>query len=303
MAQEPRELRERVNELERRLSALEQRLGAGTEALEATGPNQQSTAPAAMHTETPEPFPVPRLHMASQEPLKAAAAPTLPVASSLFRRAVEPRAAAAPRPHVDLERLVGMRVFAAIGAIVVVIGAGLFLKLAYDRGWLNLIPPLTKCITGGAFGAALLIAGEILRRRWGSIASVGVSAAGLGVLFASVFAAHGVYHLMHPAIAFVLLAAVAALGFVVAARGQLASIAVLALLAAYVNPIIIEDPRPSPWTLPVYLLVILCTGLALSAWRARPFRMLRGLVWWEQCCMARPGFWVRVWMHQPPRWC
>jgi uncharacterized membrane protein len=269
MALDGFDLRARLARLEHRVQVLELQLSARDQA-GALG-TEQPPAPKEMNPSTEEIYPstvaIP-LEAADEPP---ASPPFLPITRK------EPPT---PRPAFDWEKLIGMRLFAALGAVIVVIGVGLFLKLAYDRGWMNLIPPATKCISGAVFGVLLLGAGEFLRRKWGAIASVGVSAAGLGVLFASVFAAHGVYHLMHPAAAFVLLAAVASVGFVVAARGRLASIAVLALVAAYINPIIIDEPNPGAWTRPVYLFVILCTGLSLSAWRAKPFRVLRGLVWW-----------------------
>lgn len=176
--------------------------------------------------------------------------------------------------------MIGAKWFAAAGAIVVVIGVGLFVRLAVQQGWLNLISPWAKCVSGAAFGVGLLIAGEVIRRRISAIASAGVSAAGLGALFASAYAAYGIYPLLPPAAAFASLAAVAAIGFAVAARGRLVSIGVLSLVAGYINPLVIGPATSGPLVLPAYLFTLLCAALALSAWRAVPFRPLRGLAWW-----------------------
>ncbi|MEX2220085.1 MAG: DUF2339 domain-containing protein, partial [Phycisphaerales bacterium] len=202
-----------------------------------------------------------------QEPWRPAAAP---------RSVPAPRAARPPR---DLESLIGGRWFMAAGALIVVVGVAMFLKLAHDKGWLTL-PPAAKCLIGAAFGAALLGAGEVLRRRLGAKASVGASAAGLAILYGSAFAAYGVYDLIPGGVAFVLLALIAALGFAIAGVANLVSLAVLALVGAYLNPLIIRAQDPSPFVMPVYLLTLQVVGLALSAWRASPFRPLRLLTWW-----------------------
>jgi uncharacterized membrane protein len=187
----------------------------------------------------------------------------------------------APRPTTtsDLERTIGTRWFAAAGAVVVVIGVGLFLKLAIDQGWMKLIPPALKCLIGAGFGASLLIAGEAVRRKVAEIASVGLSAAGLGALYASAYSAYGVYSLVPSASVFILLAAISALGFFIAGRTGGPALAVLAVVGAYINPVIIGG-SDSPLVLPAYLLALLGVGLALSARRPAPFRVLRGLVWW-----------------------
>jgi uncharacterized membrane protein len=180
---------------------------------------------------------------------------------------------------LDLERAIGGRVFAAVGAIVVVVGVGLFLQLAYRMGWMDLIPPAGKCILGAVFGAMLVAAGEVIRRRINAAASAGISAAGLGALYASAYAAWGIYGLVHPGVAFVLLAMASALGFLVAARAGVALLGVLALLVGYLNPFIIGEGG-GPAVMPTYLLSLLGAGLALAAWRPEVFRVLRPLVWW-----------------------
>lgn len=256
---------DRLEDMERRLRRIERRLGI--ERIPARAPE-----PVAPPT---EPAPV---EVGTVGVIEAVDARPIPRAAT-WATAQLPGPEPKPQRHSDLEHVIGGKWFAAAGAVVVVIGVGLFVKLAHDRGWL-VLPPWGKCAAGAAFGAALLIAGEIIRRWVGALASAGPSAAGLGAIFASVYAAYGVYHLLPSSQAFALLAATAALGFGVAAVGRSASLAVLSLIGAYVNPIIIGDADASPLVMPVYLFTLLCLGLALSAWRASPFRVLRGLVWW-----------------------
>ena len=76
------------------------------------------------------------------------------------REIVEPT----KRPPFELERLIGMKVVPAIGAIVVVIGVVLLLKLGYDEGWFSM-SAAGKCWAGGGLGLVLLVAGEFAFRR------------------------------------------------------------------------------------------------------------------------------------------
>lgn len=169
------------------------------------------------------------------------------------------------RSSFEIERLIGGKTFAAAGAVAVVVAAGLFLKLAYDQGWLGRIPDGWKCLSAGAFGAALLVAGEIALRRWGRLASAGLTSAGLGVMYAAAFASHAMYSLVSPSGAFGLLFVIVALGVVLGSRAKLAFVATLALAGGYLAPILLRDSAAAPAFLPSYLLALLVTGLVLNA--------------------------------------
>ncbi len=261
---------QRLSDLESRVRVLERRLAMRS----VVEREESSDVGAAAPPEQSAPIaPLSPVWRPSATPVAAIRPPVWSVASTLL----------APRPAksaLEIERTIGTRWFAAIGAVVVVIGVGLFFRLAYQQGWLNLMPPAGKCVLGAAFGAALLMAGEVIRRKLGALASAGASAAGLGALFAAAYAAHGVYHLVPAPAAFAMLACCAALGFAVAARGRLVSIGVLSLLAAYMNPLIIGEASAGPLVLPAYVFALLGAALALSAWRAAPFRPLRSVAWW-----------------------
>lgn len=165
----------------------------------------------------------------------------------------------------DIERLIGGKTFAALGALAVVIAAGLFLKLAYDQGWLGRIPDLWKCVSAAAFGVALLGAGEVALRRWGRLASAGLTSAGLGVIYAAAFAAHAMYALVGAPGAFAMLGATTLLGVLLAGRSRLAFVASLSLAGGYLAPVLLRESDASPYFLPSYLVALLVTGLMLSA--------------------------------------
>ncbi|MCL4741989.1 MAG: DUF2339 domain-containing protein [Phycisphaerales bacterium] len=213
-----------------------------------------------------------------------------------------------------IERQIGGRVFAAVGSLAVVVGLALGVKVALDEGWFRLLPPLGRCIATASFGAALLVLGEIARRRINSLAAAGLNAAGVGALFVGAYAAYGFFGLIESApVAFVLMGAVSAVGVGIAVRGNLASTAVLSLLGGYLIPILLADREPSPFVLPLHLLALAGVGLTLSAWRRRPFAVLRTLSWWATGVfgtlwtaaqgmdhpMVALGFWALAWaMYQ-----
>ena len=193
------------------------------------------------------------------------------------------------RPPFELERLIGMKFFLAIGALVVVIGVVLLLKLGYDEGWFSM-SAAAKCWAGGGFGLLLLVAGEFAFRRVNAQASAGFTAAGLGTLYASAFAAYGPYQLLAVPVAFVLFAACAAIGIALSARARLVSVAILSLIGGYSAPFLLHVPDPSPWVMPAYLITLLAVGLVLSGWLRGRFVAVRALVWWATVLIG--GAWV-----------
>ena len=218
-----------------------------------------------------------------------------------------------PAEPVGLERRIGGQLFAIAGALIVVIGLALAAKVAFDAGWFRLVPPGVRCLGIAALGGAFLGAGEFLRTRVRPVAVAGCNAAGLGAMYVASYAAFGVFGLISAPVAFVMMAGVAALGFIVAMRHGFLSTALLSLLGAYLVPILLARPDASPLVLPVYLLLLSVTTLALVSLRPRPFARLRDAVWigtgvlgflWT---LAESGdttwvvlaFWVCAWgLHQ-----
>jgi hypothetical protein len=113
-----------------------------------------------------------------------------------------------------------------------------------------------------------------------ALASAGLSAAGIGAMYASAWAARARFGLVGDEAAFVLLAGTTALGVVIALRARLLSVAVLSIVGAYLAPFVVQAEAPSPLVLPVYAMALLALGLVLSTWRADPFRPLRSIAWW-----------------------
>ncbi len=247
-----------------------------------TPPQEPAAAEDAFATASGEATPEPPAETADEAPLK-------PVSATQARGA-------------GLEAWLTSRGLIWLGGVTLAL-AGLFLaKYGYDRGWLRL-GPWGRVISGFAFGIALTLGGEWLRRRplQRAIAAIGpnylppaLTAAGLASAFGSIYAAHALYGLLPPLVAFALLALVAFAAFALAIlQGPL--IAVLALLGGFATPLLVTTPEPSAWGLFPYLLALSAASLAITRymgcwWLA--WGTLLGAVLW-------PLFWfAAVWSPQ-----
>jgi uncharacterized membrane protein len=276
MGSETDDLRRRLERLEQRVAELEDaavsRLVSPTPVPVVTAEPVHRPVPAPSAPLPPPPAP---------RPVPAQLGPELLVPDPLFDDSwrATPVPPPAARPARNLERFVGGKFYAAVGAVVVVVGVGMFLKLAVERGWFR-FPPSARCAAAAGFGLLLLLGGEWARRKISAVASVGLSAAGIATTYAAVVAAFGWYKLMGAAPALAMLAAVSALGVVVALRAGQALLAWIALVAAYVTPLVLWKSGMSVLVTPLYLLAVLGFALTLAARRPRPFGSVRGVAWW-----------------------
>lgn len=206
-------------------------------------------------------------------PVQPAAPAAAPARRAAMQRLVEGPAPAAPGSR-SIEALIGAKWTAWVGAVIVVVAIALLAHLGYTSGWWGGIPPLLRCLGIAAFGAALLAAGELLRRRLGPMASTGLFAAGLGTLYLDAFAAHAAFGLVDEAGALLIMACASALGFGITLRTRSLVIGVLSLVAGYASPVLLWSFEPLA-VLVAHQTLLLGVGLALSAFASRSFRPLR----------------------------
>ena len=262
----------RVEELADRIRRIERRLGLPRDLGGAAGGGR--AAESGTH---PDSGPVPVLPRAARSSLAADTAQEVAPVDP----ASAPSERADPRRRADLERLIGGRWFGVAGAAIILVGVGLFIKWAYDQGWIG---EAMQCVIVAGFGALLLGSGEFVRRRVGRAASIGPSAAGLGALYLATFAAREVYGLVSVESAMGLMIATTLFGLVLAATVRLASLAGASMFGGFLAPVILSTGEPSAVFMPSYLVVLQAVGSGLAAWfSARPeavrFRALRTLGW------------------------
>lgn len=288
-----------LGRVEARLRTLEDRLAALTDALERRGLLDRVASPPTVRPApptapaqvlgpradvVPPPPPVPPSAMVVPPvaPIAEVAAPAAP------RGAVSP---VAPPVHAapSVERFLGAKLAAWIGALTLLGALGVFATYAYREGWLGRIGPGGRYALANLAAIALVLAGELVRRRLGRGAAAGFSAAGVAGLFLATWAGAGPLEVLPPAVAMGVNLAVVILGVIATARSGLASVGVVALLGGYGIPLLLGG-EPRPLLLAGYLTVLLACGLGLSAW-SESFRLLRPLL------LPLHGPWAVVWMQ------
>ncbi|MDA0262961.1 MAG: DUF2339 domain-containing protein [Chloroflexi bacterium] len=164
---------------------------------------------------------------------------------------------------IDWEQVLGRNWFAIIGAVALTFGVGFFLKLAIDNDWIS---PTGRVALGVAVGVALLGTGEYSHRKiplW----AAPVTAAGLAILYLSIYAGFGRYDLIDPLPALLSLGGVAVLGTLLALRHESLTIALLSILGAFTAPLLLGRDLPDERLLLPYILVVDVGVLALSTFR------------------------------------
>jgi uncharacterized membrane protein len=267
-----------------------------TEALEFSSKVNMAAEQAALPVTIAAPpiaFAPPLLHT-SKQATDAAAPPVRFEAGATVREGagrvppLAPPAAARKGEPVDWESFVGVKLFSWIAGIFLTIGAILFLRYSIDHGWLS--EPVQMAI-GIAVGSALLVLCELRAARPYAVTANALDAAGLAILFATLFAAHARWEILGPVAAFVSLAAVAGLAVTLAVRHESVFIAVLGLLGGFATPALLSTGEDRPLTLFSYLL-LLNAGLAWAAarrsWPVLPVASLALTVLYGLSLAVRP---------------
>jgi uncharacterized membrane protein len=270
-----RSLEDLVTDLQFRLARVERHLGLAP--LE-PGPEVEREPAASMGPQAVETFEVPP----HTPPIAVAVPPPLPVRPTGADESINVRVpAAAPAPVIPvyetprppaplrqsaLEQTIGLKWAGWVGAVVVVIGAALGIKYAYDQRWFEILPPAGRLALMSLGAVALLAAGEWVFRRVHRTAAACLYGAGVATLFLVSYAGHGYYRLYEPQTAFVLMGLTTAIGAAVAIRGNLLPIAVLAQLGGNLAPVLLHSDRPMLGSFLSYLLALQVVALALAWW-------------------------------------
>lgn len=221
---------------------------------------------------------------------EAAAGPWAAAARVADDEAEAQAAAAAPLPERkrDLETALGTRWAVWVGGLALALGGVFLVRYSIEAG---IFGPRVRLAGAALFGLALAAAGELARRTGFRAPAAGVAgayvpailtAAATFTLFATIYAAHGIYGFIGPAVAFALLAAVALATMALALlHGQ--ALAGLGLVGSYLTPILVSSVSPSVWTLFSYLAIVLAAAVAVAS--LRRWRFLSG------AAFAGAGLW------------
>ncbi|TIQ54477.1 MAG: DUF2339 domain-containing protein, partial [Mesorhizobium sp.] len=154
----------------------------------------------------------------------------------------------------DIETALGTRWAVWVGGIALALGGLFLIRYTIEAG---IFGPGVRLSMAAMLGLVLVAVGEFIRRTGFRVPVQGVAgayipailtAAGAFILFGTVYAAHGVYGFIGPALAFTLLGAIGVATIAAAlVHGQ--ALAGIGLLGAVVTPMLVASQAPNPWAL------------------------------------------------------
>ena len=169
----------------------------------------------------------------------------------------------------NLERFVGLNVLNAVGVLLLIVGAITLARFTYVQ-----LSDLLKGIMLFALGGVMLAAGEILNRKNPNVFSLGISAGGIGILYAALATSYfGLQILdMYPAIIVCVL--VTAVAFILSNRYNSQTIAAFALIGAYLPMFSIGSEIAVIYGAMAYFIALNLLALLISfnkKWRVSSF--------------------------------
>ncbi len=257
----------------------------------ATGPwnagGTKTAPPEPEEPEAPAETPIPDAPIASADEASEAAAP---IAIPTIADITPPKAVVL---NADKANALGDWLKAnwiyVISAVSLAFAGLFFVQYGIENG---LLSPTARVISALVFGLALVVAGEVIRRRWGDREEVATaylpsvfSGAGIVTLFGAVLAALHLYALIGPGTGLIGLIAVAALAIGLGwYSGPL--LAAIGILGAFTAPFLVGGDSDTPQAFYAYFALIMLTGLAIDAARRWAWVSLLTLV------LVYPATWM-----------
>ncbi|MBN1997210.1 DUF2339 domain-containing protein [candidate division KSB1 bacterium] len=177
------------------------------------------------------------------------------------------------RSRSEWEALIGGKYLNRIGAVALILGAGFFLKSAYDNNWFS---ESVRVIIVAVYGLLLIQIGTRLYQK-ARIFAQGVIGTGISVLYLSVYASFNYYQLVSQIIAFVLLLVITAMAFYYALKYESLAVALLGWFGGYVSPLFLQADIPNELNLFLYLLIT-SVGILAIVYKNRTWFALEPLV-------------------------
>lgn len=212
----------------------------------------ESTAPTIQIPATPPPALTEKVEPRIDSPLPPPARPQTPTP--------EP-----PPASIDWEKFTGVNLFSWIGGFALFLGAVFFVKYSIDHG---LLSPSVRILLGLALGTGSILGAFLMREKGYAITVHTLSAAGIGILYADIFAAHTLYHFIEAPLAFPFMSLVTLLAFLLAVRLDTRYVAILGLVGGFLTPPLLSTGEDHPFGLFAYV-ALLDLGLAAVALRKR----------------------------------
>lgn len=156
-------------------------------------------------------------------------------------------------PAENLEQVIGRKWLGWIAILLIFGAAAYFLKYAFENRWIG---ELGRIVLGVVAALTLVWLGHgRYRKGWRYLWQV-LTGGGIAILYLSIYAAFGYYHLIDQRGAFVFLAVIVAEAFLLAAAYNAPSIAIMALVGGFLVPELLSTGRDQYATLFTYIVLL-----------------------------------------------
>jgi hypothetical protein len=244
-----------------RLEAVERRLARLETLLAALAP-QAGPVSAAPPPVVPHAGPV----LTGSAPRQAPSASAPPPAATHWAPQSGQSVAGAPPPPRDIETTVGLTWLSRIAVLTIVLALAFFFKYAFENHW---ITEWGRVLLGVACGLGAAAAGERFWRGGQRTYAQSLTAAGIGFLYLSCWAAFALYHVVPQSAAFAAMVLVTAGAGALSLRYESQAVALLGLAGGFATPLLLSSATDA-WFVFAYALV-LDAGAALAT-RRRQWR-------------------------------
>jgi len=219
----------------------------------------------------PEPIAAPAVEAPVAEVPTGKAAPVVPgpsaVAETMATAGLESYTSAPPTAE-SLEALIGQKWVGWIAVLLIFCAAAFFLKYAFENRWIG---ELGRVSIGVAAGLAMAWGGrERHRKGWRYLAQI-LTGGGITILYLSVYAAFGYYHLLGARAAFVALVILVAEAHLLAVSYNARAVAMMALVGGFLVPVLLSTGRDQYAVLFTYMGVLDLGVLAVAMVRRWPW--------------------------------
>jgi len=160
----------------------------------------------------------------------------------------------------ELESIIGRRWLGWAAVALILFATAFFLKYAFDNRWIGELGRVAIGVTAGVTLAALGY--RYHKRQWRVFSQI-LSAGGVVLLYLSAYASFGYYHLATQEAAFAYMTILIAEAAALALLYDAPAIAVMALIGAFLNPILLRSDRDQYRSLFGYIFALDVGTLAL----------------------------------------
>ena len=180
----------------------------------------------------------------------------------LKTEALEGEQIAALSKKKNIERFIGLNIFNTIGILLILLGAVTAGQFAYLR-----MGDLARGIALFVLGAIFLVAGEILNRRKPNIFSFGITAGGVGILYAALGVSYFGLGILNMYMALAICVAITAAAFFLSTRYNAQTLLAMALVGGYLPIFALGPDRALFFAMMGYFVLLNLLALSVAFYK------------------------------------